>query len=200
MMTGEMSLRITVADDEPLMGEFYQKVLPAMGHRVVAVTQTSTELVECCRKKRPDMVITDIKMPDMGGIEAISAIWQEMPIPVIVVSAYTGAEFISRVQDKPVMAFLVKPIKAANLEPAIRIGARRFAELQALRQEVADLRQSLHDRKLLERAKGLTMKNTGLDAAAALRRLQDVARCSGRKLVQVAEMVVVGDALINMRT
>src|ERR1700730_14484398 len=104
MRAGEMSLRITVADDEALMREFYQDVLPPMGHKLLAVAQSGSALLECCRKERPGLVITDIKMPEMDGIEAASAIWREMSVPVIVVSAYTDAELISRAQDKPVMA------------------------------------------------------------------------------------------------
>jgi AmiR/NasT family two-component response regulator len=192
-----MSLRITVADDEPLMGEFYQDALPPMGHKLLAVAQSGTELLECCRRERPDLVITDIKMPEMDGIEAANALWREMPVPVILVSAYTDAELISRAQDNPVMAFLVKPIKAATLEASIQIGARRFAELQASRQEAEDLRQALQDRKLIERAKGITMKNAGVDEAAAFRRLQDVARTTRRKLVEVAEMIITADAVFN---
>jgi two-component system, response regulator PdtaR len=195
----EMSLRITVADDEPLMGEFYQDVLPLMGHKLLAVAQSGAELLACCRKERPDLVITDIKMPELDGIEAARAIWREMSVPVILVSAYTDAEFISRAQDIPVMAFLVKPISAAKLRPAIQIGVRRFAELQALRQEAGAVRQVLQERKLIERAKGLTMKNAGVDEAAALRRLQDVARTTRRNLVQIAEMIVTADAVFTMR-
>jgi AmiR/NasT family two-component response regulator len=199
MRAAEMSLGITVADDEPLMGEFYQDVLPAMGHRLLAVARSGTELLDCCRKERPDLVITDIKMPEMDGIAAADALWQEMSVPVILVSAYTDAELISRAQDHPVMAFLVKPIKAANLRPAIQIAARRSAELRALRQEAEDLRQALQDRKLIERAKGLTMKNAGVDEAEAYRLLQRVARATQRKLVQVAEMIITADAVFTRR-
>jgi len=199
MRAAEMSLGITVADDEPLMGEFYQDVLPAMGHRLLAVARSGTELLDCCRKERPDLVITDIKMPEMDGIAAADALWQEMSVPVILVSAYTDAELISRAQDHPVMAFLVKPIKAANLRPAIQIAARRSAELRALRQEAEDLRQALQDRKLIERAKGLTMKNAGVDEAEAFRLLQRVARATQRKLVQVAEMIITADAVFTRR-
>jgi len=194
-----MSLRITVADDEPFMGEFYQHALPPMGHQLLAVARSGAELLTCCRKERPDLVITDIKMPEMDGIQAAAALWREMFVPAILVSAYNDAEFISRAQEIPVMAFLVKPIKAANLKPAIQLGARRFAELKALRQEAEDLRQALQDRKLIERAKGLTMQKTGLDEAAAFRRLQDVARTTGHKLVQVAEMVITAEALYTIR-
>ena len=157
------SLRIAVADDEPDMREYFQKILPRLGHEVVAVAENGRELVEQCRAAQPDLVITDIKMPDMDGIDAAAQIYRERPVPVILVSAYHDAEFIRRAEADHIMAYLVKPIKQADLEPAIALAMRRFEQFQALRREAADLRQALEDRKVIERAKGLLMKKAGLD-------------------------------------
>ena len=82
------SLRIVVADDERNMHEYLQEALPRLGHEVVGVAQTGRELVELCRRLQPDLVITDINMPDMDGLAASEEICRETPIPVIVVSAY----------------------------------------------------------------------------------------------------------------
>jgi response regulator NasT len=89
-----------------------------------------------------------------------------------------------------VLAYLIKPIKRQDLQPALHIAMRRFEEFKALRKEASDLRQALQDRKLIERAKGILMKRANLDEAAAFSRLQKMARDSNRKLVQVAEMIV----------
>ena len=64
------SVRIAVADDEPRMRQFYEEVLPVLGHQVVCSAETGKELVDGCQMSRPELVITDIKMPDMDGIEA----------------------------------------------------------------------------------------------------------------------------------
>ena len=100
-------------------------------------------------------------MPDMDGIDAARQIYRDCPIPVILVSAYHDQELVERAEEDHVLAFLVKPIKQADLEPAIAIATRRFEQFQALRQEAADLRQALEDRKLIEKAKGLLMKKGG---------------------------------------
>ena len=92
-----------------------------------------------------------------------------------------------------ILAFLVKPIKQADLEPAIAIATRRFEQFQALRQEAADLRQALENRKLIERAKGLLMKHAGLDENAAFRRLQRLASERNCKLVEVAAMILTAE-------
>jgi AmiR/NasT family two-component response regulator len=193
-----MKLRIAVADDEPRMGQFYQECLTALGHEVVLVARTGAELVVGCDKTKPQLVITDIKMPDMDGLDAAEIIWRELAIPVILVSAYSDAEYLERADAHHVMAFLVKPIKREDLPPAILIASKRFAEFEALRAEATDLRQALHDRKIIERAKGALMKWAGLDEPAAFRRLQHMARNQNRKLVQVAEMILAADTAFSM--
>jgi response regulator NasT len=91
-------LRIAVADDEPDMRDYFKKSLSRLGHQVVAVAQNGRELVEQCRAVRPDLVITDIKMPDMDGIDAATQIDRDGPIPVILVSAFHEPELIARAE------------------------------------------------------------------------------------------------------
>jgi two-component system, response regulator PdtaR len=182
------SLRIAVADDEPRMLEFYREILPLLGHEVVAAAHTGAELVRQCRAARPELIITDIKMPDMDGIDAAREVCQDEVIPVILVSAFSDPELIERAGANHVMAYLIKPIKQKDLGPAIGIVSRRFEEFQALRKEAADLRQAIQDRKVIERAKGVLMKRTGQDEVSAFRRLQKLARDTNRKLVEVAQM------------
>jgi two-component system, response regulator PdtaR len=187
------SLRIAVADDEPDMREYFRTILPGLGHEVVAVAGNGRELVEACRNHRPDLVITDIKMPDMDGIEAATRIYRDGPIPVILVSAYHDAEFIRRAEADHILAYLVKPIKQADLEPAIALAVRRFEQFHALRKESADLKQALEDRKAIEKAKGLLMKKAGLDEADAFRRLQKLASDRNKKLVEIAQMILTAE-------
>src|SRR5262245_51311697 len=156
------SLRIAVADDEPRMREFYQEMLPLLGHEVVAAAANGAELIARCQETRPDLVITDIRMPELGGIDAAREIWQREPVAIILVSAHDDPELLERAAENHVLGYLVKPIKRQDLQPAILIAARRFEEFQSLRKEASDLRQALEDRKLIERAKGILMKHTGL--------------------------------------
>ena len=135
-------LRIVIADDELDMREYLQTILPCFGHQVVAIASTGRELVDRCRETHPDLIITDIKMPDMDGIDAARQIYRDLPIPVILVSAYHDQELLERLEEDHILAFLVKPIKQNDLEPAIAIAVRRFDQFHALRQEAADLRQA----------------------------------------------------------
>jgi AmiR/NasT family two-component response regulator len=186
-------LRIAVADDEPDMQEYFRTILPGLGHEVVAVAGDGVELVAACRAHKPDLVITDIKMPDMDGIEAATRIYRDGPVPVILVSAHHDAEFIRRAEADHILAYLVKPIKQADLEPAIALAVRRFEQFQALRKEASDLKQALEDRKAIEKAKGLLMKKAGLDEADAFRRLQRLASDRNKKLVEIAQMILTAE-------
>ena len=192
------SLRVAVADDEPDMREYFQKSLSRLGHKVVAVIHNGRELVEQCRALHPDLVITDIKMPDMDGIEAAIQIYRERPVPVILVSAYHDATLIERAEADHILGYLVKPIKQADLEPAINLAVRRFEQFQELRKEADDLRQALEDRKVIERAKGIIMRRGRLDEQDAFRRLQKLASEKSRKLVEVAQMILIAEEAVQL--
>jgi AmiR/NasT family two-component response regulator len=186
-------LRIAVAEDESELRDYFQETLSKLGHQVVCMAQNGRELVESCRHAQPDLVITDIKMPDLDGIEAASEVCRNTPIPVILVSAYHDPELIARAEASQVFAFLVKPIKKADLETAIAISMRRFGEFQVLHKQANDLRQALEDRKVIERAKGIVMKRARLDEEAAFRRLQKVASQKNAKLVEIARTILAAE-------
>ena len=183
-------LRIAVADDEADMRDWFERILPTLGHQVVSVAETGLELAEHCRTLQPDLVITDIKMPDMDGIEAAQTICAERPVPIILISAYHDAELVERAEADHVLAYLVKPIGKAALGPAIGLAMRRFSELQELRKEAADLRQALADRHVIEQAKGVLMKVTRIDERTAFRRLQQLAADKNQKLIEAAQAVL----------
>jgi response regulator NasT len=141
------SLRIVVADDESDMREYYRKILPRLGHSVVAAAETGNDLIAQCRAHRPDLVITDIKMPDLDGIDAALKIYDERPVPVILVSAYSNAKLIERAEADHILGYLVKPIKWADLEAAIVLALRRFEQLETLRREVLAAQPPAEPRK-----------------------------------------------------
>ena len=188
------ALNIAVADDEPRMREYYREMLTRMGHRVVAAAATGRELVRACREGRPDLIITDIKMPELDGIDAAVEIGRDEPIPTILVSAYHDEGLFQRARSGDFFGFLVKPIKQDDLKAAIAIAMTRFDHFSALRHETGELRQALEDRKVIERAKGILMKKAGLDEDEAFRRLRRLARDHNQKLVEVAQMILRAEA------
>lgn len=190
-------LRIVVADDEADMRDYFKQTLPELGHQVVGAATNGRELVEKCRELQPDLVVTDIKMPELDGIDAAGEIYNERPVPVILVSAYYEPELFERAEQDHILAYLVKPIKRGDLEPAIAIATQRFAQFKALRTEANSLRQALEDRKIIERAKGILMLRASLSEPDAFRRLQKLARDQNRKLVDIANMIVTAEKALQ---
>ncbi len=190
-------LRIAVADDERDMCQFFQELLPPLGHEVVAVTQTGRQLVEQCRATNPDLVITDIRMPDMDGVAAAAEVNRDRQVPVILITAYPDEDNLAVAEAGYVMAYLTKPVKPVDLQAAIRLAVQRFGHFRQVSQEAESLRQALEDRKLIERAKGSVMKRLRVDEEEAFRRLRKVASDGNRKVVVIAQEVVTAEEIFK---
>jgi len=115
----KVSLRIVVADDEPDMREYFQRLLPRLGHQVVGVAATGRELIDVCRGARPDLVLTDIKMPEMDGIEAATEVCRERQVPVVLVTAHHEPDLVERAAAGHVQGYLFKPIKQNDLAAVV---------------------------------------------------------------------------------
>jgi response regulator NasT len=182
-------LRIVVADDEPDMQQYFRKILPRLGHQVVGVAGNGRELVAQCQALQPDLVITDIKMPEMDGIEAATQIHRERPIPVILVSAYHDPELIARAEGDHILGYLVKPIKQADLGPTIALAMRHFAEFQEL-DGLAKPTPPMEEQTIIGQAKAVIMKRSGIDEASAAGRLQKFASDRNVQLVEAARTLL----------
>jgi response regulator NasT len=153
--------------------------------------------VELCRAASPDLVIADVKMPDLDGIDAAAAINRDRPVPVILLSAHHEDDILSRLVGSHVFGYLVKPVSAANIKTAIALALLRYRHFQALTVESADLRQALEDRKVIERAKGSLMRRLGVNEAEAFRRLRSHASEHNLKLVEVGRRIVAAEEVFS---
>ncbi len=194
--TVSRSLSIAVAEDQDDTREYFEELLPRLGHRVVTV-RDGRQLVEQCRQSTPDLIIADVKMPNMDGIEAAAAVNREHAVPVVLVSAYHESELLARAGQAPVMAYLIKPVKQASVEAAIATAVARFDELQASRKESESLRQALEDRKLIERAKGIVMERLVVDERVAYRRMRRLSSHQNRKLVEVSQTILAAEEVFH---
>ena len=187
------ALRIAVADDEADTRQLFRELLPRLGHEVVGVAETGRQLVEQCLATRPNLVITDVRMPDMDGIRAAEEINRVYSVPVILVTGHHEDDLTAGGVPDHVMAYLSKPAKPVDLQAAINLAMLRFAQFEALRREAQSLRQALEDRKMVERAKGAVMKRLHLDEPEAFRRLRKLASDTNRKLIEVAQTILQAD-------
>jgi len=189
-------LRILIADDESIRLLSLRRQLTTLGHKVIAEASTGNEAVALAASAQPDLAILDIKMPVMDGIEAAEQITQAHPIPIILLTAYNETQLVERAAQANISAYLMKPVAEEDLLPAITLALTRFRQFQALRQEVADLREALEARKIIERAKGILMRRLSLTEEEAFRRLQKQSQDTNRRLAQVAEAIVVADQML----
>ncbi len=189
------SLRILIADDESIRLLSLSSQLTALGHRVVAEATRGDEAVQLAAEKKPDLAIMDIKMPVMDGIEAAERITEQRPIPIILLTAYSETQLVERAARANISAYLMKPVAEEDLLPAITLALTRFKEFESLRREVADLREALEARKVVEKAKGILMRRLDLSEEEAFKRLQKQSQDTNRRLSDVAEAVVMADRM-----
>ena len=183
-------LKIVIADDESVIRMDLKEILQEAGHEVVGETANGRRAVAIVRETSPDLVIMDIKMPDMDGVEAARLIAADHLAPVLLLTAFDDAELIERVKDAGVLAYLVKPVEEKNLFPAMEIALSRWQEMQSLEEELFAMRDSLETRKLLDRAKGILMQAHNISEAEAYRRMQRYSMEKRLSLKEVASAVV----------
>lgn len=189
------SLRVLIADDESIRLLSLGGQLAGLGHQVVAEATRGDEAVLLAEKHRPDLAILDIKMPVMDGIEAAERITAARPIPIILLTAYNETQLVERATRANISAYLMKPVAEEDLHPAIALALARFREFESLRREVADLRDALEARKVVEKAKGILMRRLDLSEEDAFKRLQRQSQDTNRRLAEVAEAIVLADKM-----
>ena len=184
------SLRILIADNESIIRMDLKELLEEAGHEVIGEAADGLKAVELTRKLKPDLVIMDIKMPEMDGIAAAKMISNEKLAPVLLLTAYSQKEIVEKAKDSGVLAYLVKPVKESNLFPAMEIALSRFKEYMEIEQELLDLRNSLETRKILDRAKGMLMDAYNLSEQEAFRRIQQYSMAKRKSIREVAEAII----------
>jgi two-component system, response regulator PdtaR len=183
-------VRILIGEDETIIRLDLKEILERAGFEVCAEARDGEEAVELARVEEPDLAVLDVKMPRLDGIEAARRILAERPIPIVMLTAYGQDELVARAVEAGVFGYLVKPFRETDLLPAIQAAKARHAELEALRAEAESLADALATRKLVERAKGLLMKQDGLSEQDAFTRLQRASQVSGRPMKVVAEALI----------
>ena len=183
-------IRVVIAEDEAIIRLDLKEILEAEGYAVIGETGRGDEAIDLVRMLEPDLVILDIKMPGMNGIDAAKVISDEGLAAVILLTAFSQQDLIQEASNAGVLAYLVKPFQRSDLVPSIELALGRFKEISDLKQETLMLQESLQTRKLVDRAKGLLIDNYGLKESDAYRYLQKKAMEDRTTMKSVAEDIL----------
>jgi response regulator NasT len=183
-------LRLVIADDESLIRMNLKETLVGLGYLVVGEAGDGVSVVNLARELRPDLVIMDIKMPKLDGIQAAKMLTEDKIAPVLLLTAYSDRELVDRAREAGVVNYIVKPFRDAELLPAIEIAMARYAEFQEIDKKVGDLQETLETRKLVERAKGVLMDTQGLKEQEAFRKIQQLSMNTRKTMREIAQAIL----------
>lgn len=186
----DTSITAVIAEDESLIRMDLQEILGELGYDVVGTARDGEEAVQLVRELKPDIVLLDVKMPKLDGVSAAEIISGFGTTAIVMVTAFSQPDLVERATAAGIMAFLVKPVSASDIGPAVSVAFNRFMELKALEQEIGTVTNKLDERKLVDRAKGVIQAKYGLDESGAFRWLQKTAMDKRMSLADVAQRVI----------
>ncbi|MCC7164235.1 MAG: response regulator [Anaerolineae bacterium] len=182
--------RVIIADDESVIRADLREMLTNLNYLVVGEVGDGRSAVNLARELGPDVVIMDIKMPDMDGIEAARLMTEEKIAPVLLLTAYAQRDLVDRAKEAGVVGYLVKPFREQEIVPAIEIALARFGEFRELEKQVGDLNETLETRKVVDRAKGILMDSQGLTEQEAFRKIQKMSMNTRKPMKEIAQAIV----------
>ncbi|MBT6843281.1 MAG: response regulator [Candidatus Melainabacteria bacterium] len=186
-------IKVVIADDEPLIRMDLKELLEeASTYKVVAEAKDGDEAVKAIEEHEPDIVFMDIRMPNKDGIAAAKEVQEKIKrrVPIIMLTAYSQPELFEEAAKAGVFTYLTKPLRKADLAPAIEIAIARAIEMTELKGELDKLNNKLETRKIVEKAKGLLMKKFDLDETTAYRRIQKAAMDQRSNLKAISEAIL----------
>ena len=184
--------KILIADDEALIRQDLKEILTEVGYDVVAEAKDGYHALELAKITLPDLMVLDIKMPNINGLEAAEEIQIALNkrIPTVILTAYNQVELVQKAGEVGAFAFLTKPVKPQDLIASIETAKFRAKEMESLNQDISDLKEKLEIRKLVEKAKGIIMKKLSLDEPEAMHYLQKKSMDDRVSIKKVAELII----------
>ena len=186
----EVPRRVVVAEDEALIRLEIVEILRDNGFDVVGEAGDGETAVALATELKPDLVIMDVRMPRMDGIEAADRLAKNHVAPVVLLTAFSQKDLVERASEAGALAYVVKPFTPNDLLPAIEIALARYAQIIALEAEVSDLAERFETRKLVDRAKGLLTEKMGLSEPDAFRWIQKASMDRRLTMHEVAKAII----------
>lgn len=189
-----MKKRIVIADDEPITRMDFSELLKEAGYDVVGEASDGFDAVELCRKQKPDLVLMDVKMPLLDGLKASKIIGQEnLAGSVVLITAYSGKEFIEQAKEVGVMGYIVKPVDEKSLLPTIEVAISKGHEFRKIKEKVAQTQDQLKTRKDIEKAKGILMSKYGLTEENAYNKIRKLSMDKRCAMKDIANAIIINE-------
>jgi response regulator NasT len=189
--------RVLVIDDHGPSRTQLSHILLQCGYAIVGAGTTGKSAVVFAHTKTPDVILMAVGLPDIDGIQAAQEIMNAKPLPVVIITSHHDAATIERAKSAGVMGYLVKPLRAAELRPAIELAISRFQEFVALQVENSTLKETLEARKIIERAKGLLMEKRNLTEEQAYSLIKKASMNMRKPMADVAQAILLAGGLLS---
>lgn len=192
-----MNIRVLLVHDMHPSDDAMKEALEASGHQLVGQIHVEQELLPCVERCSPDLLILDIKVPDKHVLLEISAVNRINPLPVVLFSELDLQDLAEQAVDSGVNAYVVDGFEPRRIAPIIKVAMARFSKEQGLRRELAETKQALDDRKMLDKAKGIIMRHRECSEEEAYGVLRKQAMDRNLRIVDVANNVISATALLG---
>lgn len=186
-----MNKKIVIADDEPITRMDIREMLEEAGYDVVGEASDGFDAIEMCRKFSPNIVIMDIKMPLLDGINASKIIIQEgLADGIILLSAYSDTNFVEKAKEAGVIGYLVKPLDNKSLIPAVEVAISRAKEIKEIKTNMINVQKKLEARKVIEKAKGILMVEHGITEQEAFSMIRNLSMKKRVTMEDISEIII----------
>lgn len=193
-----MKTRVVIADDDVITRLDIREALEFQGYEVIGEAADGIDAVELCSQLKPDVILLDVKMPVMDGLTAAKLIaGAQNEIAVIMITAYNDRQFVDKAGEFGALGYLVKPIDEKSLTPTIEIALRRLREFNELKTAVAQQEKKLEERKIIEKAKGILIKNNSITEDEAYKYLRTISMNKRKTIVEVAKIIIDTDSMLH---
>ena len=183
-------LRVMLVDDSQKDVSLLKEGLQVAGYDVVCVALSAAALLEHVGEVEPDVIIIDAESPTRDTLEQLSIVSARQPRPIVLFTEDRASATIQAAVKAGVSAYIVAGMQPERLQPILEVAVARFEQERALRDELRDAQQRLEDRKIVERAKGILMKQKNLDEEEAYKLLRKLAMDRNRKLLDIARQLI----------
>ena len=183
-------MRVLIVDDESLIRMDLRDIIESCGHEVVAEGTNGVEALALCKKHKPDIILMDVKMPELDGIEVARQIGFHHEAPVVLLTSYSQQDLIDKARDSGVYGYLIKPVREEQLVPTLEMALGRYKSDAQLREKMAELEQSLEDRKIIQKGTGILMELYSISEVEAYNRIRTLSMNKQISIIETCNLII----------